>query len=195
MARPASRSTSSPIGTIRTACRTRSAIETCCERWKARCCRSTSKRDVRSLLEKFQPLSHDGEFWNHRTDGLAMLAAPDMFEVFELQRPVQENLIVADTFYLKPLLRISQSADRFQVLCLTRDRALLYEGNRDALDPVELIDTPATLTEALGTDLHAAASVGALGRPARRPSITASGRRRKRWIGIATGSSVPSIAA
>jgi hypothetical protein len=110
------------------------------------------KRDVRSLLEKFQPLSHDGEFWNHRTDGLAMLAAPDMFEVFELQRPVQENLIVADTFYLKPLLRISQSADRFQLLCLTRDRALLYEGNRDALDPVELIDTPATITAALGTE-------------------------------------------
>src|SRR5690242_12517761 len=70
------------------------------------------KREVRSLLEKFQPLSYDDEFWNHRTDGLAMLAAPDMFEVFELQRPVQENLVVADTFYLKPLLRISQSADR-----------------------------------------------------------------------------------
>jgi hypothetical protein len=111
------------------------------------------KREVRSLLEKFQPLSHDGEFWNHRTDGLAMLAAPDMFEVFELQRPVQENLIVADTFYLKPLLRISQSADRFQVLCLTRDRASLYEGNRDALDPIELIGTPQTMTEALGTEV------------------------------------------
>jgi len=111
------------------------------------------RKEVRSLLEKFQPLSHDAEFWNHRTDGLAMLAAPDMFEVFELQRPVQENLIVADTFYLKPLLRISQSADRFQMLCLTRDRATLYEGNRDALDPVELIDTPQTLTEALGSEV------------------------------------------
>ncbi|HWK52351.1 MAG TPA: hypothetical protein VNR40_20795 [Steroidobacter sp.] len=111
------------------------------------------RKEVRPLLEKFQPLSHDDEFWNHRTDGLAMLAAPDLFEVFELQRPVQENLIVADTFYLKPLLRISQSADRFQILCLTRDSAQLFEGNRDALDPVELIDTPATLSDALGPDL------------------------------------------
>jgi len=111
------------------------------------------RKEVRSLLEKFEPLSHDAEFWNHRTDGLAMLAAPDMFEMFELQRPVQENLIVAETFYLKPLLRVSQSADRFQVLCLTRDRASLYEGNRDALDPVELVGTPQTMTEALGTDV------------------------------------------
>lgn len=111
------------------------------------------RKEVRPLLEKFQPLSHDGEFWNHRTDGLAMLAAPDMFEVFELQRPVQENLIVADSFYLKPLLRVSQSADRYQILCLRRDRAHLYEGNRDAVDPVELIGTPGTITEALGADL------------------------------------------
>lgn len=111
------------------------------------------KRSVRGLLEKFQPLTEDGEFWNHRTDGLAVLAAPDLFEMFELQRPVQENLIVADTFYLKPLLRISQSADRFQILCLTRDRAQLYEGNRDTLDPVDLVDTPATIAEALGPEL------------------------------------------
>ncbi len=111
------------------------------------------KREVRSLLEKFEPLTQDEEFWNHRTDGLAMLAAPDLFEVFELQRPVRENLIVADTFYLKPLLRISQSADRYQILCLTRDRAWLLEGDRDTLDPVELIDTPSTIAEALGTEL------------------------------------------
>jgi hypothetical protein len=110
-------------------------------------------RAVRPLLRMFQPLTDDREFWNHRTDGLALLAAPDLFEMFELQRPVQENLIVADTFYLKPLLRISQSADRFQVLCLTRDRAQLYEGNRDALDPVDLVDTPATITDALGSEL------------------------------------------
>lgn len=110
------------------------------------------KRTVRPLLERFQPLSHDDEFWNHRTDGLALLAAPDLFEMFELQRPVRENLIVADTFYLKPLLRIVQSADRFQLLCLTRDRAQLFEGNRDALDPVDLIETPATLDDAVGSE-------------------------------------------
>ena len=111
------------------------------------------KREVRPLLERFQPLGRDEEFWNHRTDGLALLAAPDLFEVFELQRPVRENLIVADTFYLKPLLRIAQSADRYQILCLTRDRAQLFEGNRDALDPVDLVETPATSAEALGTEV------------------------------------------
>jgi hypothetical protein len=110
-------------------------------------------REVRSLVEKFQALAHDERFWNHRTDGLAILSASETFDIFELQRPVKELLVVADSFHLKPLLRILQSADRYQILCLTLHEARLYEGNRDTLDAVELTEVPATLTEALGDEL------------------------------------------
>jgi hypothetical protein len=110
-------------------------------------------REVRSLLEKFQALANDERFWNYRTDGLAILSASETFDIFELQRPVKELLVVADSFHIKPLLRILQSADRYQILCLTRHAARLYEGNRDALDAVELTDVPATITEALGDEL------------------------------------------
>lgn len=107
-------------------------------------------RDVRNLLAPFQSLERDGQFWNHRTDGLAIMSSTDTFELFELQRPVQELLVVANNFYTKPLLRILQSADRYQILCLSRSEARLFEGNRDALDPVDLTDIPSTVIEALG---------------------------------------------
>lgn len=110
-------------------------------------------REVRSLLEKFQALARDDRFWNHRTDGLAILGAPNTFEVFDLQRTVPELLVVADSFHTKPLLRVLQSADRYQILALNRDEAKLYEGNRYALDPVELTNVPSTITEALGEEL------------------------------------------
>lgn len=107
-------------------------------------------RQVREILESFQALSRDNEFWNHRTDGLAILSSPEKFEIFELQRPVRELLVVADSFHTKPLLRILQSADRYQILCLTRSEAKLYEGNRDALDPVEITNVTATMAQTLG---------------------------------------------
>jgi len=110
-------------------------------------------REVRPLLEKFQALARDDRFWNHRTDGLAILATSGTFQVFELQREVHELLVVADSFHLKPLLRITQSTDRYQILCLDRHKARLYEGNRDALDPVEMTDVPSTITESLGEEL------------------------------------------
>lgn len=109
--------------------------------------------EVDALVSRFEAFARDNEFWNRRTEGLAILASPERFELFELQRPVPERLIVADSFHTKPLIRILQSADRYHLLCLTRREARLYEGNRDALDRVELTDVPATLTDALGEEL------------------------------------------
>lgn len=110
-------------------------------------------RDVQALLERFEALAFDNDFWNCRMDGLAILCSPGKFQVFELQRAVPELIVVAESFHLKPLLRITQSADRYQILCLNRERVRLYEGNRDVLDPVELTDMPSTITEALGEEL------------------------------------------
>jgi len=112
------------------------------------------KREVQTLLEKFERIAKDAQFWNHRTEGLAIFASSEMFQIFDLQRSVKELLVVADSFHTKPLLRQLQSADRFQVLSVNRHTAKLYEGNRDGLDEIELADgVPRTLEDALGDEL------------------------------------------
>jgi hypothetical protein len=109
---------------------------------------------VRQLLEPFRALADDGEFWNHTLDGLAVFGSPGTFRVLPFQRRVPELTVVAESFHIKPLLRFLQSADRYQVLCLGRSEARLYEGNRDALDEVDLAEgAPRTITEALGDQL------------------------------------------
>src|SRR6185312_6185079 len=92
-----------------------------------------SGREVRPLLEPFQALADDYYFWTHQREGLAILGSPSRFDVFQLRRTVKEWVEVANSFYLKPLLRVLQSADEYQVLCLDRQGARLFEGNRDAL--------------------------------------------------------------
>lgn len=94
-------------------------------------------RDVRSLLQPFRTLVEDRDFWIYVLDGLAVLAAAGLFRIYKLHRPVRELAVVADTFHLKPLLRIVQSADRYQVLGLNRQHIRLFEGNRDRLEEVE----------------------------------------------------------
>ena len=83
-----------------------------------------------------------------------MLRAPGMFRVYKLQRPVPELAVVADSFHTKPLMRIIQSADRYQILGLNRKEIKLFEGNRDGVDEVELDErVPRTITDALGEEL------------------------------------------
>lgn len=100
--------------------------------------REFEARDVQSLLDPFWKLGDDVAFWNHTDDGLVVFGAPGLFRVYSVQRPVPELAIVAQSFHLKPLLRIRQSADRYHVLGLSRQDVRLFEGNRDALAAVDL---------------------------------------------------------
>jgi Bacterial archaeo-eukaryotic release factor family 3 len=81
---------------------------------------------------------------------LAVLGAPDFFQAYRLRRSVPDRAVVADTFHVKPLMRIVQSADAFHVLALNRQEMRLFEGNRDTLDEIDLIPGARTITEALG---------------------------------------------
>jgi hypothetical protein len=127
-----------------------------------------TKDQIQPLLKPFLELADDREFWNHTLDGLAVLGAKGLFRVYELQRPVAELAVVADSLHTKPLVRILQSADRFQILGVSRQAIKLFEGNRDALDEIEPAKgVPQTITEALGEELtephQTVASYGGVG--------------------------------
>jgi hypothetical protein len=125
--------------------------------------------EARLLLEPFEALAHDHDFWTHTLGGLAVLGGPGLFRVFQLQRPVAELAVVADSFHTKPLRRFLQSVDRYQVLGLSLRKIQLFEGDHNVLDEIDPAPgVPRTITEALGeglTDPHSTvASYGGAGR-------------------------------
>ncbi len=108
----------------------------------------------KSMFDQLHRLSEDREFWKYNLDGLAAFATPDFFEVYRLQRPVQELVVAADSLHTKPLQKYVQSADRYQVLVLSLDGVQVWEGNRYELDLTSLDPSvPATMEEALGSEL------------------------------------------
>src|SRR5690606_18139473 len=64
------------------------------------------KSESRALLEPFQELAVDSDFWNSNRAGLAVLGSPSLFRVYRLERSVGELAVVADSFHIKPLLRM-----------------------------------------------------------------------------------------
>ena len=110
-----------------------------------------STDEAAAILQPFVALVGDHEFWTNSRDGLAVLGGKDTFRVYKLQRPVAELAVVADSFHIKPLLRLRQAADRYQVLGINRAHIRLFEGNQYGLDEIEphaLV--PRTITDALG---------------------------------------------
>jgi hypothetical protein len=111
---------------------------------------------AKALVEPFEALAQDHDFWNHTLDGLAVLGAPGLFRVFLMQRQATEwaeLAVVADSFHTKPLRQFLQSAGRYQVLALSLHKVQLFEGDRNALDAVALAPgVPRTMTAALGDE-------------------------------------------
>ncbi len=113
--------------------------------------RKYAGRESAPILRGFYDLAENGDFWNRALDGIAIFATSGLFKVYRLQRPVKELTFVADSFHTKPLMRIVQSADHYHVLGLSREEATLFEGNRYALDEVELApEFPRTATDVIG---------------------------------------------
>lgn len=123
--------------------------------------------EISSIEKRLSGLEEDRDFWNHRTDGLAWFYRGGQDYLFDLQRSVDELVVVARSLHIKPLIRVTQSADRYHVLALTRHSTKLYGGNRDTLDEVLIPEVPATIQDALGEELTepylGAASYGGAG--------------------------------
>lgn len=141
-----------------------------------------SDADVKALLAPFHQLANNGDFWNHTLDGLAVLGCADAFRVFVLPRTLPELVLAADSFHTKPLRRFLQSVDRYQVLCLSRDKARLFEGNRHGLAEVDLAaPVPRTSIDALGEQLtephQTVSSHGGIGRGSS-PLVHSSGGKK-----------------
>jgi len=112
-------------------------------------------REVQSLLDPFRALAGDSDFWNHARDGLAVFGNPKGFQTFKVQRRVPELVVAATSFHVKPLVRIVQTADRYQILGLSRHEARLFLANRDTVDEIETAPgVPRNLTEVVGEEAN-----------------------------------------
>lgn len=111
------------------------------------------RAEISKIMKPFKELEEDTMFWNNTKDGLAILSCKDKTIVYKLSRPVNEFAVVADSFYIKPLIRAYQSADRYNLLGLSRRNFTLYEGNRYGFEEVKLDGgIPRTIEEVLGDE-------------------------------------------
>lgn len=111
------------------------------------------KKEIEQRMKPFYELGEDVDFWRHAREGLAIFASVDQCIVYRLQRPVEELAIVADSFHMKPLIRIFQSADRYHLLGLNREEFTLFEGTRYHIEKVDLHPKVRnTIEEAVGAE-------------------------------------------
>ena len=108
-------------------------------------------REVEEILKPLYEIEQDHTFWNQTHDGIALLMNRSHCVVYNLFRTIKELTVVADSFHLKPLLRVYQSTDKYYVMGINRQSFKLYYGDRYHLRELEFPeDIPVTIEDVLG---------------------------------------------
>lgn len=108
--------------------------------------------EARAMLAPAYDLLDDSPFWRHMSDGLAIFLSRDFFRSFRVPLNVDEEVIVNNRFYIKPLLPLLVGDGQFYLLALSQGGVRLFQGTRDGMSPVELRNVPANLRESTHTD-------------------------------------------
>jgi len=109
--------------------------------------------DADDVLEPLEALVGDREFWNHQADGLALFASRDFGRLYRLPVRLRDMVVVGPTFHTKPLIEFLQAPERFWVLSVSQKEVRIWEGTVTELGPVNLASVPASLQEAIGTEV------------------------------------------
>ena len=85
------------------------------------------KSRVAALVEHFDQLAVDADFWAHQANSLAVLATPDSVRTYRLANKLTPMVEVSDRFHLIPLLRAITFPHTAYVLVLSENAVRLVE--------------------------------------------------------------------
>lgn len=95
------------------------------------------QEEIDALMKPLYDLLNDHSFWNKTLDGIAVLANKDKCIVYVLPHEVDTITEIGDSFAIKPLIRVFQSAGNYHLLGLNKDSFSLYNANRYSIEEVE----------------------------------------------------------
>jgi hypothetical protein len=108
--------------------------------------------EAKALLEPAQGLLGNVLFWRQQSGGLAIFLSADIFRYYLLPINLDELIVVADRFHVKPLLPALSGDGRYYILTLSQKGSRLYEGTKQNIRDIELGTIPKSLAEALQYD-------------------------------------------
>lgn len=109
----------------------------------------TPAGDAADLLAPMRALLDDAPFWQHQADGLALFAAPGSMSSFRLPMVLTEEVTVASSFHVVPLIPLLAGDGFFFVLALSQNSVRLFNASRHRIGELDRGPIPASMDEAL----------------------------------------------
>lgn len=105
--------------------------------------------EIQPVLAPAWALVENPSAWERPGDSLALFLAPDFYREYHLPLPLEQLVVVADRFHIKPLLPAFTNGGIFYVLALSQKDVRLFLCTAQTVAQVDLEDVPRSVAEAL----------------------------------------------
>lgn len=95
-----------------------------------------SGKEAHRFLFNAYELLNEQLYWNNLNHGFGIFVSDGFFEMVKIPNSVDPYYMVAERFYLSPLIPALSGQGSFYVLALNEEGANLYKGDRFSLQPV-----------------------------------------------------------
>ncbi len=107
---------------------------------------------IEAVLAPLESLVDNQEFWQRTAEGLALFSAPGRFERYRVSLSLAEEVVVAASFRVRPVLPVMSRDEKFYVLSLSQNAVQLFEATRSTITMLDLGSTATSMDEALSLE-------------------------------------------
>jgi hypothetical protein len=100
-----------------------------------------TESEIRALLDPIEAMPHT-PLSRHPADARALRRSRDVLEEFRLPLQVAEQVVVADSFHVRPLIHSLHLSERYFVLAVSQNGVQLFEGSTMSLARLEVPGMP-----------------------------------------------------
>lgn len=127
-------------------------------RWKNACQEMATQLQDQDIDDSFlRPawaLVDDQSFWENQSPGLMGFYAPGFERTIHLIEKPESSVMLANQFYMLPLLQQKNNNDRLYVLALGQNHVKFYEAVPSGIIPIDIDDiVPDNMEDALNLDI------------------------------------------
>ncbi|MBK5268543.1 MAG: hypothetical protein JJE47_14030 [Acidimicrobiia bacterium] len=104
---------------------------------------------IEAILAPLESLVDDHGFWQHTADGLALFSSTGRFERYRVALSLTEEVVVAASFRVRPVLSVVSRDESFFVLSLSQNEVQLFEATSSTITKLDLGSAATSMDEAL----------------------------------------------
>src|SRR5438105_6031706 len=93
---------------------------------------------AQTLLGPARDLLDDVQFWHNVSDGLAAFLEPGKFRAYRVPLALDDRVVIAARFHVKPLVPLLSGEGRFYVLALSASGLRLLQATPDTVQEIDL---------------------------------------------------------